>query len=168
MMIRKSFINCAVFLFPLVALSGCASIVSGKHQTIDIATNPSGAKCALYRDGEKIGTVDSTPGSVTVSRKSSDLTIGCTKDNYDFSKSKNESDVNGWVFGNLGIGGILGLVVDFATGSIYAYDSNTTVDMQHLLPGVGAPAALPDQFPGSIVRVAPVSATVPSPAPSSK
>nr|WP_156475496.1 hypothetical protein [Gluconobacter thailandicus] len=153
-MFDKTVKNILLGSLTLSFLSGCASIVSGSHQTIAVTTNPPGAKCAVYRDGIQIGSINSTPGSVTVSRKESDLTVGCTKDHYDFSNAQNTSDVNGWVFGNIGFGGLIGVVVDMATGSVHAYDHSTTVNMIPLADGVAAPIGLPDQFPGPIVRVA--------------
>lgn len=153
-MFNKTVRNILLGSLSLSFLSGCASIVSGGHQTIAVTTNPPGAKCAVYRDGIQIGSINSTPGSVTVSRKESDLTVGCTKDHYDFSNAQNTSDVNGWVFGNIGFGGLIGVVVDMATGSVHAYDHSTTVNMVPLADGVAAPIGLPDQFPGPIARVA--------------
>ncbi|GAN66971.1 hypothetical protein [Acetobacter orientalis] len=156
-MFNKAIKNILLGSFSLPFLSGCASIVSGGHQTISITTNPPGAKCAVYRDGIQIGSINSTPGSVTVSRKESDLTIGCLKEHYDFSNAQNTSDVNGWVFGNIGFGGLIGVVVDMATGAVRAYDHKTTVDMIPLSDKIAAPVGLPDQFPGPITRVTPIS-----------
>ncbi|BBC80048.1 exported protein of unknown function [Acetobacter orientalis] len=85
------------------------------------------------------------------------MTIGCLKEHYDFSNAQNTSDVNGWVFGNIGFGGLIGVVVDMATGAVRAYDHKTTVDMIPLSDKIAAPVGLPDQFPGPITRVTPIS-----------
>ncbi|QDH16594.1 hypothetical protein [Swingsia samuiensis] len=151
-MIYKTFKISTLFA-ALPLLAGCASIVSGGHQTIKITTNPPGAQCAVYQGGVQVGYIKSTPGSVTVSRKDSDLTVGCIKPHYDFSNAQNTSDLNGWVFGNLGFGNLIGVVVDMATGSIHAYDHSTTVNMVPLASDISAPSALPDQFPGPIQRL---------------
>lgn len=135
-----------------LSLAGCASIVSGSHQDISINTSPEGAKCALYREGVQVGYVNSTPGVVSVSRKGSDLWVGCVKDNYDFSNAKNSSDFNGWVIGNLGFGGIIGVVVDMSTGASHAYDHDVNMTLAPLPANVGAPVGLPDHYPSTIVR----------------
>ena len=135
-----------------MSLSGCASIISGGHQEISISTSPEGAKCALYRDGAQVGYINSTPGSVTVSRKSGDLWLGCVKDNYDFANAKNASDFNGWVVGNLALGGLVGLVVDMSTGASHAYDHDMNLTLPTLPTGVGAPVGLPDHYPSTVVR----------------
>ena len=44
-----------------LALTGCASIISGTSQTITINSNPPGAQCNLLREGLVIGSV-TTPG----------------------------------------------------------------------------------------------------------
>ena len=49
----------------LGSLGACSTIVEGTSQTIQINTIPSEAKCDLFREGAVIGTVASTPGSVT-------------------------------------------------------------------------------------------------------
>ncbi|MFT8590855.1 MAG: hypothetical protein ABF746_06495 [Acetobacter orientalis] len=85
------------------------------------------------------------------------MTIGCLKEHYDFSNAQNTSDVNGWVFGNIGFGGLIGVVVDMATGAVRAYDHKTTVDMIPLSDKIAAPVGLPNQFPGPITRVTPIS-----------
>jgi len=139
-------------LLPL--LSGCASIVSGSHQTIKISTNPAGAKCSVYRDGMEIGSVQSTPGTVTVHRRSGDIIVGCIKQNYDFSKKENASDLNGWVIGNIGFGGLIGLVVDLSTGANHAYDHKMKITLTPLPEGVAPPTGLPDIYPGPITRAA--------------
>ena len=148
----NKFSGLALAAVAAVSLSGCASIVSGSHQDISINTSPEGAKCAVYRDGVQVGYVNSTPGVVSVSRKSSDLWVGCVKDNYDFSNAKNSSDFNGWVIGNLGFGGLIGLVVDMSTGASHAYDHDVNMTLATLPAGVGAPVGLPDHYPSTIVR----------------
>lgn len=135
-----------------LSLSACASIVSGSHQDISINTSPEGAKCALYREGVQVGFVNSTPGVVTVSRKGSDLWLGCVKENYDFSNAKNSSDFNGWVIGNLGFGGPIGVIVDMSTGASHAYDRDMNMTLAPLPANVGAPVGLPDHYPSTVVR----------------
>ncbi len=60
-------------------LPGCASIVSGSTDEIEVATNPPGADCILYRDGANVGRINPTPGKLTVARSYSDITVNCTK-----------------------------------------------------------------------------------------
>jgi len=148
----KKLYSFALAAIAAASLSGCASIVSGSHQDISINTSPEGAKCAVYRDGVQVGYVNSTPGVVSVSRRANDLWVGCVKDNYDFSNAKDSSDFNGWVIGNLGFGGLIGLIVDMSTGATHAYGHDVNMTLATLPSGVGAPVGLPDHYPSTIVR----------------
>jgi hypothetical protein len=66
-----------------VALGGCASIVEGTSQEITINTNPAGASCVLMREGQPIGSVNPTPGTVLIKKTKYDLTIVCDRSGFD-------------------------------------------------------------------------------------
>jgi hypothetical protein len=113
---------CLLFLLP-----SCASIIDGHSQVISINTQPPKADCILNRQGYAIGQIDSTPGSMTIEKTRDDISIACTKPGYINAEAINKSGVDGWVFGNIALGGLIGLGVDWGTGAINKYDSQTNI-----------------------------------------
>src|SRR4051812_17130343 len=84
------------------ALSGCASIVGGgSSQNISVMTTPPGATCVFYREGEAIGTIQSTPGSMGVKRRKYDITIKCDKAGYEQAAYLNHSGLSSMVAANV-------------------------------------------------------------------
>ena len=95
----------------VITLSGCATIVSGRNQDLPVYSTPSGA----------IATVGSmkqaTPATFTLDRRRGDYVVKVEMDGYESIEVKLKKGVNGWVFGNIVFGGIIGLVIDISTGS---------------------------------------------------
>ena len=129
-------VNSRVLAIGLAALGlwSCSSIVQGTSQDIFINTTPASASCILEREGQKIGAVASTPGTVSVEKTKHDITITCTKDGYQTATYYNES---GWESGS-GAAGIaldviltLGLssVIDSATGADNKYKSPVNITL---------------------------------------
>ncbi len=92
---------------------GCASIISGKSQDISVRSNPLGA--AVTVDGMSAGT---TPLTTEVKRKRRHQ-IQVTKEGYVSETRATKKGFNWWFCGNLILGGIIGIIVDFATGAVY-------------------------------------------------
>jgi hypothetical protein len=122
----------SIVLSCLICLSGCASIVGGHNQSISIDTRHndqplSGATCELRND--KGSWYVTTPGSVTVGRSYSDLTVVCEKEGVDKGMTSVKSSTKALAFGNILIGGVIGAGVDIATGAAYDYPTLITVVM---------------------------------------
>jgi hypothetical protein len=111
-----------------IALSGCATIVDGVHQSVSVTTTPvEGASCTLKNSQ---GTWFLTsPGSVSVHKTKNDLTVSCTKDGYQPGSQVAVSKFGGATFGNIIAGGVVGVGVDAASGANYYYDSPITVPL---------------------------------------
>jgi hypothetical protein len=131
-------------LFPMVAaaimLTGCASVVKGSSQSINIATPPTaGANCTL---SSKEGSWTLTsPGSVTVDKSKEDIQVRCIKPGWQDASAIIPSNFQGWTLGNILLGGVIGLGVDAATGALHEYPSAFQVPM--LPDGTPLPAARP-------------------------
>jgi hypothetical protein len=103
-----------------IALSGCASIVSGWHQDITVSTTPAiGAVCTLTSSS---GTwTVATPGIVTVRRSKNDIAVTCTKDGHQVAVGTIPSGYEAWTLGDVALGSLGGIVLDISTGAVHRY-----------------------------------------------
>lgn len=106
-------------------LAGCASIVNGGAAKIAVNSQPSGASVSVYdASGQKVNSVQ-TPTVLHLKRgagyfKSAKYRVVIEKDGYRRAEIELVSNVNGWYWGNLIFGGLIGMiVVDPLTGSMY-------------------------------------------------
>lgn len=106
-------------------LTGCASIVSDSKSPVSIMSSPAGSKFEVRNESGQIVHSGITPGSVTLAAgdgyfDGETYTITFSKDGMDEQVVTLETSINGWYWGNLLIGGIVGmLIVDPATGAMY-------------------------------------------------
>jgi hypothetical protein len=126
-------------------LSGCATVTEGKSDPLAITTVPvDGAKCTL-KNG--VGTwYLTTPGSVEIHKSKTDLEITCTKPGYQDAHVTLESHLEGWTFGNLILGGVIGIGVDAASGAMNHYQKALQIT---LYPVGTAPVPVPTASPTS-------------------
>ena len=105
-----------LFAAPLL-LSSCATIVSGGDPSITI--NGDVPEPVTITTEKQTYPGVSLPAVVKVNRHHLDgQRIKITSDNYKFSDILLEKTVNGWSFGNILLGGIIGLGVDLATNCV--------------------------------------------------
>jgi hypothetical protein len=117
-----------VFNLTLIAatVSGCATVLSGVDQEIAITTSPAGAECEIFREGEKVASVHSTPGTALVQKTKHDLKMLCRKDGYLATEGTLVSGAESSTFANILFGGT-GLVlwgIDSAAGADNHYPSS--------------------------------------------
>jgi len=93
--------------------TGCATIMDGSSQTVGISSTPSGALVTV--DGRTIG---NTPLTIDLKRKDNH-TVKIALDGYHPYEMTLIKKTNSWVWGNIVFGGLIGLVVDAASGSMY-------------------------------------------------
>jgi uncharacterized protein YceK len=112
-------------LFIGVALSGCASITTSsetkvKVETVSMDGKPvDAANCALQRAG--VATPFSSPNTIPVPKAAGDAGIECKKEGMPDGKAILISRVGAATFGNVLIGGGVGIIVDQATGKAYNF-----------------------------------------------
>jgi uncharacterized protein YceK len=110
-------------------VSGCATITTGQNQTLTVETpGCNGATCKILND-KGAWYVTATPGSTVVSRSYNDMTIRCEKDEYKSTPAVFSSKTKAMTFGNILIGGIIGVAVDASTGAAYDYPAVVAVQM---------------------------------------
>jgi uncharacterized protein YceK len=105
-------------------LSGCASIISGRTATVTIDSTPSNANVVIHDKHGKEVIATHTPARVELRRKDKYIwpakyTATIDKPGYKTATVPIDSTVNPWVAGNIVLGGVVGLVVDNATGAAW-------------------------------------------------
>ena len=121
MKITRKILVFALMCISICLFSSCASILSGTKQTVDVNTQPTGAR--VFVNGEDQHVV--TPATINVPRKKA-ITYSFQKQGYESGTVTEYGSFNPVVVGNIILGGIPGFLVDLGTGAWYKYD-NTNV-----------------------------------------
>ena len=100
-------------LVMMVLLSGCASLMNGTRQKLNISSVPTGEKVTI--DGEDKGT---TPTTASLKRANEHL-VTISLPGYAPYQLHLMRKLSGWVWGNILAGGLIGLAVDMSTGALY-------------------------------------------------
>ncbi|WP_439894543.1 hypothetical protein ACTACV_14060 [Pseudomonas syringae] len=107
------------------AVTGCASIVSDSKYPVAVTSSPSGAAYEIFNESGVSVRSGVTPDEVTLRAGAGyfdgeKYTVTYRKDGYTSSTQTLESGIDGWYWGNIVIGGLIGmLIVDPATGAMY-------------------------------------------------
>ncbi len=103
-------------------LAGCATIIHrGGKQHVLISSVPTGATATI--DGVmKI----QTPGEIKLKRGKDHIVV-IEKEGYETAQVLIDREFSGWVIGNIVLGGLIGLAVDFGTGSAWNLDPDSVV-----------------------------------------
>lgn len=96
-------------------LTGCASIIHGSRQDVRVMSSPSGAVVRVNLNNQ----ATTTPGVLTLNRKEIGYVLTFEKQGYKPVEISLRRTVDGWLFGNILFGGLVGIVIDFASGSAY-------------------------------------------------
>ena len=132
----------AAFILPITLLSACATIVNGSSQTVTVSTTPPAATCTVDRVGARIGAVAQTPGSVRLDKSKNDLSVTCSKPGFQTATVTKPPSFSGATFGNIIAGGVIGVVVDAASGANYEYPSDIRLELAAETPPALPPLAL--------------------------
>lgn len=136
-----------------LALSGCATVVNGRTEPLGLSSNPAGAEVSIDNGTMKV----ITPTSIELKRDENH-TFVFHKDGYQDTSATVTSGTSGWVWGNLLAGGIIGGVVDFATGAAYKFSDDTLSVNLTPVQVAAAPQAAPQSAP----QPAPIPAQAPA------
>lgn len=102
------------FLTFCTVLSGCATIVHGTNEKFNVASTPTHASILI--DGTRVGT---TPKQIKLSR-SDNHTMTLSLAGYQPETIRLKKSISGWFFGNILLGGLVGIAVDAADGAMYS------------------------------------------------
>ncbi|WP_193212728.1 hypothetical protein [Luteolibacter marinus] len=121
-----------------VLLSSCATIITQASRDVSIQSNPSGLSFTVVNsDGETVG-AGMTPQTVRLSArggyfKPAKYTVQVKRSGKVLGTHQVSAGINGWYFGNILIGGLVGmLIVDPLTGAMYRMPKTITVDATSL------------------------------------
>lgn len=110
----------------IITTTGCASIVGESQYPIAIKSTPAGANYEVRNKSGELVHTGETPSSVTLKSsagffKGETYTVKFMKPGHADTVVKLDSGVSGWYWGNILIGGLIGmLIVDPATGAMYS------------------------------------------------
>ena len=94
----------------LVGSTGCATVAHGTRQSIGVSSSPVGATVTI-NNSQKV----TTPATVDLKRNQNH-TFLFEKEGYQSDSFALTSTTSGWVWGNVLLGGLIGGMVDFASG----------------------------------------------------
>ncbi len=98
------------------------------------------------REGQQVGSIASTPGSVVIKKTKYDITILCDKAGFAQANYLDHSGAAGATVGNILAGGGIGWAIDSASGADNKYDSPLNIT---LVPSSASAASAPNAPPSS-------------------
>jgi hypothetical protein len=105
-------------LTAVLFILGCASIIHGTRQEVFFQSSPAGAQVEVSDDvGVSYGLCE-TPCSIELKRKNK-YVVTISKNGYESIEMLIERKSDGWIWGNILIGGLIGLIIDFSNGAAY-------------------------------------------------
>lgn len=99
--------------------SGCATIVHGTTERVQIDSTPPGAEVAIDDSQHVV-----TPSAVKLSRGSAHKLV-FHKQGYQDATADLTSGLSGWVLGNLLAGGVVGMAIDASDGAGHKLSSDS-------------------------------------------
>ena len=109
-------------------LSGaCSTIVEGTDQPVTIITQPAGAICTLERGGTSVAVVNPTPGTVQIDKSQDNIAILCSREEHQDSHAVLSSTFQSTTFGNILLGGFIGVAIDASSGAMNKYPDSITI-----------------------------------------
>ncbi len=117
--------HATAILMAAVSLSGCATVMNDSTHPVRFETKTedgtliTGAECTASNDK---GTSRFRSGeTVQIRRSSKDLDVRCSYAGLPDASARATSRTNAAMFGNLLVGGLVGMVVDHTKGTAYTY-----------------------------------------------
>ncbi len=115
----------------VLLLAACSTITTGTTQPFAVNTpDADGAKCVLTDSKQANWIVNATPGIVEVQKGDGPMTVQCTKKGFKSTSVVVEEGLAGMTFGNVLLGGGIGVIVDAASGAAQEYPDAVHVWME--------------------------------------
>ncbi|ADY11910.1 PEGA domain-containing protein [Sphaerochaeta globosa] len=159
----KKIVVAMLVLVSLLALTGCATVVSDSTYPVTITSEPQGAKITITDSANRVVYVGSTPASVSLEAGSgffskASYTIKFEKAGFEPSLYTLTSTIDGWYWGNLLVGGVLGMVIiDPMTGAMWKLDPTVFVELESTQSGLTVSVMdvnnAPESWKSAMVRI---------------
>ncbi|PCH61737.1 MAG: hypothetical protein COC19_04360 [SAR86 cluster bacterium] len=123
-------------------LTGCSSIISQSNYAVAIDSNPTGANFSITNKAGQRVQNGVTPATVTLKSsagyfKGESYTVVLNKAGYSEKTYLLTSTIDGWYFGNILLGGIIGmLIVDPATGAMYNLPDRVDISLNQSVSSI--------------------------------
>lgn len=141
-----------------VAMSGCASIMTGTTQTVSVTTVPvSGADCTVKNGWGEWNVT--TPGQVVVKKSIHHALVSCDKPGYQRSYAWLVAKSQPWAWGNALVPLMIGNIVDWSDGASGKYPEAVSVPLRPMPSGDASPAPVqPSKQPAVSADASPIPA----------
>lgn len=145
----------------ILTTTGCASIVGDSQYPVAITSEPEGANYEVRNSAGQLIHSGITPGTVTLKSgngyfKSAGYSVKLRKDGYAEARTTIDSSLSGWYWGNILLGGLIGMViVDPATGAMWKLPETSSASLAPLKPVPLVPAV-----PGEMTQAEPIAPAV--------
>lgn len=111
-------------ILSLVLLVGCATLFKGKDQKVKISSSPDSARVVIKTTGGVQISEGRTPMVARVSKKN-EYVVTVSLPNYkDASVTILKDGIEGWFWGNILCGGIIGIIIDASNGAMNELSPN--------------------------------------------
>ena len=104
----------------LLLMTGCASLFNANPSLLSIMTNPQGATVTITGLQNMERLTKQTPCTINLS-KGSDYTVRITLAGYQSEDIPIRRGITGWFWGNLLLGGIIGMAIDYTTANMWEH-----------------------------------------------
>ena len=85
--------------------------------------------CTMTRDAKPVAVVNPTPGSVPVEKTRGMIAVLCRKQGYQDAAGELGAEFQAMTLGNILFGGIVGVVVDAASGAMNQYPESVAISL---------------------------------------
>jgi hypothetical protein len=109
----KPMLRCC-WIAVLAGVTGCASVINGPKQTLEITSNPPGATALVLPQNTSL----TTPAVIEVGRKRV-LTVLFDAPGYEQKTVYVNKQISGAAHGNVLLGGAIGIATDLENGSAF-------------------------------------------------
>lgn len=119
----------------VVVSSGCASIVSESSWPLHVTATPAESEVEIFNEAGQVVHKGRTPFTVSLDSGAGffdgeTYTLKATAPGYASAQTTIDTNMNGWYFGNLVFGGLIGFfIVDPATGAMWKLPKTAHVSL---------------------------------------
>jgi uncharacterized protein YceK len=107
-----------VLLAIALLLSGCATLFTGTDANVKVTADPGTANAVIKTQGGQVVYDGAVPATVKLPKKNS-YTVEITQAGYKTQTVFISQGVTGWFWGNLCLGGVVGMLIDWGTGGMW-------------------------------------------------